>query len=132
MEQNPGKQPVGLGRRSSGVRLTRFVEIRCYTLKPATRAAFHGLLVEQSVPMLHRWQVDVVACGPSAHDDNSYYLIRAYASLAERQQSQDAFYSSNEWRRGPRQAIVDCIESDMSVVIEMDADTIDGLRRAPG
>ena len=109
--------------------MNRFVEIRSYNLKPGTRPEFHQLVVDQSIPMLHRWGVDVVAFGPSLHDNDSYYLIRAYASLEDRERSQEAFYGSDEWRRGPRQAIVDCIESDTSVVVEMDASTIDGLRR---
>jgi hypothetical protein len=109
--------------------MTKFVEIRTYNLKPGTRAEFHRLVVEQSLPMLRRWQVDVVAFGPSLHDDDSYFLIRAYTSLEDRERSQEAFYGSDEWRRGPRQAIVDCIENDASVVLEMDIDTIDRLRR---
>jgi len=113
-----------------GAHLNRFVEIRAYNLHPGTRGRFHRLVVEQSVPMLYRWEVDVVAFGPSPHDEDSYFLIRAYASLEDRQRSQDAFYTSAEWRRGPRQSVVDCIASDTSVVIEMDLDTIDGLRRA--
>jgi hypothetical protein len=109
--------------------MNRFVEIRSYNLKPGTRPEFHRLVMEHSLPMLQRWRVDVVACGPSPHDDTSYYLIRAYASLEDRERSQDAFYGSDEWRRGPRQAILDCIESDTSVVIEMRVSTLDGLRR---
>jgi hypothetical protein len=109
--------------------MKRFVEIRSYNLKPGTRPEFHRLVIEQSLPMLQRWGVYVVAYGPSPHDDASYYLIRAYASLEDRGRSQDAFYSSDEWRRGPRQAIVDCIESDTSVVIEMAVSAIDGLRQ---
>jgi hypothetical protein len=109
--------------------MNRFVEIRSYNLKPGRRAEFHRLVVDQSMPMLQRWKVDVVAFGPSLHDDDSYYLIRAYASLEDLERSQDDFYGSDEWRAGPRQAIVNCIESDTSVVIEMDPDTIDRLRR---
>jgi hypothetical protein len=109
--------------------MNRVVEIRSYNLKPGRRAEFHRLVVEHSIPMLERWQVEVVAFGPSPHDEDSYYLIRAYAGLQERQRSQDAFYGSDEWRQGPRQAIVDCIESDTSVVLELDPETIDGLRR---
>ena len=109
--------------------MSRFVEIRSYNLKPGTRPEFHRLVVEHSLPMLQRWGVDVVAYGPSPHDDASYYLIRAYDSLEDRERSQDAFYSSDEWRRGPRQAILACIESDASVVIEMAVSTIDGLRQ---
>jgi hypothetical protein len=115
---------------SSGIRLNRFVEIRSYNLRPGMRDRFHRLVVEQSVPMLNRWDVDVVLFGPSPHDQDSYFLMRSYTSLEERQRSQDAFYASDEWRRGPRQAIVDCIESDTSVVVEMDLSTVAGLRRA--
>jgi hypothetical protein len=106
-----------------------FVEIRSYNLKPGTRDRLHQMMVEQSLPMLARWDVDVVACGPSLHDQDSYYLMRAYASLAAREQSQDAFYSSDEWRSGPREPILALIESYASVVIEVDDATLEGLRR---
>src|SRR5262245_32731375 len=108
----------------------RFLEIRAYNLKPGTRDAFHRLVVEQSYPMLKRWRVDLVAFGPSLHDDNSYYLMRAYDSLDHRRESQDSFYGSPEWRQGPREAIVSLIESDTSVVLELDERTIDALRRS--
>jgi hypothetical protein len=104
------------------------VEIRSYNLKAGGRDEFHRLVVGASLPMLARWGVDVVAYGPSPHDDTSYYLIRAYGSLAERQAGQDAFYSSAEWRQGPREAIISLIESDTSIVIEMEAAVVDLLR----
>jgi hypothetical protein len=65
---------------------TSAVEIRSYALMPGTRDAFHRLMSGEAVPMLRRWQVDVVAHGPSPHDDDSYYLIRSYRDLAERGQ----------------------------------------------
>jgi hypothetical protein len=83
--------------------MNRVVEIRSYNLKPGTRPTFHQMVVEQAVPMLKRWQGDVVAYGPSLHDEDSYYLMRAYATLEDRQQSQDAFYGSAEWLEGPRE-----------------------------
>jgi hypothetical protein len=93
------------------------VEIRTYTLKPGSGAAFHDTFVEDALPMLQRWGVDVVAFGPSLDDDDAYYLMRAYRSVDERQQSQDAFYGSDEWRNGPREAIVSKIETLISVVV---------------
>ncbi len=108
--------------------MKRWVEIRSYNLKPGSRDEFHRLVLEESLPMLKRWKVDVVAFGPSPHDDTSYYLIRAYESLDDRQSSQDAFYGSPEWRQGPRQAIISLIESDTSIVIEMDSPVVDLLR----
>jgi hypothetical protein len=109
--------------------MTRYVEIRSYNLKPGTGADFDRLAAEQAVPMLRRWNVDVVSYGASLQDADSYYLIRAYASLAEREQSQHAFYGSDEWRQGPREAILALIDSYTSVVIEMDEPTLRGLRR---
>jgi len=81
--------------------MKHFVEIRSYSLKPGTRDEFHRLFIEEAFPMLKRWDVDVVAYGPSLHDENLYHLMRRYDSLAHRQQSEDAFYGSNEWRQGP-------------------------------
>jgi hypothetical protein len=55
--------------------------------------------------------------------------MRAYPSLDDRQRSQDAFYGSEEWRRGPREEILSYIDSHTSVVLGLDAVTIAGLRR---
>ena len=109
--------------------MKKLVEIRSYNLKPGRRDEFHRLVLEKSLPMLKKWKVDLVAFGPSPHDDNSYYLIRSYKNLEDRQTSQDSFYGSDEWRKGPREAIVPLIESDTSIVIEMEEATVDALRR---
>jgi hypothetical protein len=110
--------------------MNKVVEIRSYNLKPGSRGEFHRLVVEVSLPMLQRWGVDVVAFGPSPHDDSSYYLMRAYDSLEHRQSSQDAFYGSPEWRQGPREKIVSLIDSHTSIVIELDSSAVDSLRKS--
>jgi len=109
--------------------MKKFVEILSLNLKPGRRDEFHSLYLEKSLPLLKRWKVDVVAFGPSPHDSNSYYVIRAYDSLDDRQSSQEAFYGSSDWRQGPREAIIALIESDTSIVIEMEEATVDALRR---
>lgn len=105
----------------------KVVEIRSYRLS-GSRDAFHALVVERSIPMLSRWNVDVVAFGPSLHDEDSYVLIRSYESLDQRQASQDAFYGSAEWKEGPRDALMAMIESYTTVVLEMDEATVEALR----
>ena len=97
--------------------MTAVIEIRTYKLKQGSGAAFHRTVVEESLPMLERWGVEVVAFGLSLDEEDCYVLIRAYPSLEERQRSQDAFYGSDEWRNGPREAIVSRIDSDISVVL---------------
>jgi NIPSNAP protein len=108
--------------------MNQIVEIRTYNLKPGSRERFARFAVEQVMPMLARWDTDVVRHGPSAHDENTYFLIRAYASLDDRQQRQDAFYGSAEWMQGPRASILELIENFTSLALELDASTLAGLR----
>ena len=111
--------------------MKRLVEIRSYNLKAGQRDAFHRLVVEKSLPLLKKWRVDVIDFGPSPHDDDSYYLIRAYRDLADRQASQEAFYGSPDWRQGPRDEILPLIDAHTSIVIEMDDTTLSALRKGP-
>lgn len=106
----------------------RVVEVRSYNLKPGTRDRFHGLFLREALPMLHRWKVDVIAYGPSLHDAGSYFLIRGFRSVEDRQTSEDAFYGSDEWRNGPRDAILADIVNYTTIVIRLEADAIAGLR----
>ena len=104
------------------------VEIRSYNLKPGSRERFGRIVTETVMPMLARWGAEVVRHGPSEHDQDSYFLIRAYASLEDRQQRQDAFYGSDEWKLGPRESVLELIENFTSVALELDSATIAGLR----
>lgn len=55
--------------------------------------------------------------------------IRRYDSLAHREESEDAFYGSDEWRQGPREAIIALIESYTEIVLELDEVIVRGLRK---
>ena len=105
------------------------IEIRSYNLAPGSREEFHHLFLAEDYPLLMRWNVDVVTYGPSLHDADSYYLMRRYDSLAHREQGEDDFYGSEEWRQGPREAILALIQNYTEIVIELDETTIQGLRR---
>jgi NIPSNAP len=107
----------------------RIVEFRALNIKPGSRAEFHRVYVERSLPLLRKWKFDVVSYGPSPHDETSYYVIRSFKDLAERQASEDAFYGSDDWRKGPREALLSLIESYADVVLELDESFIAALRR---
>jgi len=108
--------------------MNHFLEIRSYNLKPGSRDEFHRLFMEEAMPLLKRWNVDVVSYGPSLHDENSYYLMRRYDSLDQREESENAFYGSDEWRQGPREAIIALIENYTEIVLELNEVTVQGLR----
>ena len=108
--------------------MSQLIEIRSYNLKPGTREEFHRLFLQEAFPMLQRWNVDVVAYGPSIHDQDSYFLIRRFDTLAGREESENAFYGSDEWKQGPREAIIALIDNYTEIVLELEEATIDGLR----
>lgn len=108
----------------------RILEIRSYNLKEGTRDAFHERFVRDSLPLLLRRNIDVVAYGPSLHDKTSYFLMRAFASLAERDRVEEAFYQSREWLDGPRAAVMAAIDSYTTVIIEVDDETLRRLRQS--
>ena len=54
--------------------------------------------------------------------------MRRFDSLAQREASENAFYGSDEWNQGPREAILALIESYTEVVLALDESTLDGLR----
>lgn len=109
--------------------MKRLVEIRAYKLKSQALEAFHAAVVASAMPMLARWGTDVVAFGPG-HEPDTYFLVRAYDDLADLNNRQDAFYGSDEWRSGPREAIVAHIESYVSTVLHLSSESVEDLRRS--
>jgi hypothetical protein len=109
--------------------MSHILEIRTLTLKPNSREEFHRLYLEEALPRLQRWNFDVVMHGPSLHDENTYYVIRRYDSLTQREQMEDDYYASDDWRKGPREAILALIESYVDAVWEVNASTVEGLRK---
>lgn len=107
---------------------SRVVEVRSYNLKPGTRDRFQETFLKEALPMLKRWKVDVVAYGPSRHDTDSWFLMRAFDSVDQRQKDEDAFYGSEEWKQGPRERILADIVSYTTIVIDVDDATLRGLR----
>ena len=109
--------------------MNHFVEFRLLNLKTGTREQFHRLYIQEALPLLQRWNIDVVAHGPSLHDENTYYVIRRFDTLTHCEQSEDAFYGSDDWIKGPREAMVALIENYTDIVLELDEAIIQGLRK---
>lgn len=104
------------------------VEIRAYNLKPGTRARFHRIFLTEALPLLREHDIDVVAWGASLHDEDSYFLIRAFRDLDERRRLEDGFYGSAAWQNGPRDAVLSLIESYTTIVLPLDHSTVEALR----
>ncbi len=106
----------------------RLVEIRAYRLKPGTRADFDAAVTQRALPMVRAYGMDVVAHGPVPNDENGYFLVRSFASLAELTAQEDEFYGSAPWREGPREALVSRIETYVDTLLWLGPASIEDLR----
>jgi hypothetical protein len=95
-------------------------EIRIYKLKENKAALFYKVFLEQSLPMMKRWQVNILDYGFSLIDNDSFYLIRSYESIEHRSESQNAFYGSDEWINGPEKLIMECIHTYNTSVVDQE------------
>lgn len=94
----------------------RGLEIRTYRIRNEERDEF-ARRVRAVVPMLERYGIHVVGYGPSVDDDEHYVLLRSFASHAEREVQEAAFYDGDEWRSGPREGILELIETYRTIVL---------------
>jgi len=106
----------------------RLVEIRAYRLKPGTRDDFHAAMTARALPMVRTYGMDVVAHGPAPQDDNGYFLVRSFESLAQLTAQEDDFYGSTAWREGPREALVSRIDTYIDTLLWLSPSAIDDLR----
>jgi hypothetical protein len=95
----------------------KVIEILTIDVKPGKRDEFHKLYESAALPLLKKWRFEVIAYGPSLHDANSYYVVCLFKSLKNRQESEDAYYSSDDWKNGPRTAILGLVEHFAYTVI---------------
>jgi hypothetical protein len=101
--------------------MSSVIELRVYRLKPGTRDAFLRRFTEEIGPMLARFGIAVVAAEPSLHDEQSFTLVRAFPSLAEREAQLARFYGSDEWLSRHEAAVMGMIEQYDTCVIGADA-----------
>ena len=109
--------------------MTRVVETLLYTLKPGTEREFHAIMQDISIPLHEKAGMDVVAYGPSLHQADAYLLIRAYRDLDHLTRSQADFYQSEDWRSGPRAAIIERIAESLKAVTELPVTAVEALRQ---
>lgn len=96
----------------------RVQEILIYKLKEKVGHEFHKIMIGESVPLHKKKGIKIVYCGNSLHDLDSYCLIREFDSLEHLEQSQEKFYSDEEWIHGPREKIVSLITASDRFIIK--------------
>lgn len=101
-------------------KIDRVVEIINYQLMPGTGYQFHQIMKTVSAPLHHDAGLEVLAFGNSLHDEDAYFLIRAFGSLTHMAASLGGFYESVTWKNGPRSHIMACIKTSSKSVLILD------------
>lgn len=109
----------------------KLVEIRTYKLKSGAAARFVAVF-QDALPLVRESGMDVVAFGRSDHEYESFYLIRAYNDRAHLEAQQNAFYSSDAWRSGPREALIACLDDYLNTLIWLSEQSVEDLRSHNG
>jgi hypothetical protein len=99
------------------------LDLRTYKLVPGGGETFDRILPESALPMLGRYEIDVVGYGSSLTDNDRYYLARAFPSASSREQRLGAFYGSDEWKQGYESIVSELIDTYHTVVIPVTSPT---------
>jgi hypothetical protein len=83
-----------------------------------------------ALPIVRASGMDVLAHGRSDHERTSYFLVRAFKAHAHLQAQQQAFYSSNGCKLGPRENLVSCVAHYTNTLLWLSEDAVEDLRRS--
>lgn len=93
------------------------VEILTYRLKPGTAGGFAEAMAKES-ELLHKDAgIDILFHGAISGDPLIYILARQYTNRTTMERQLSEFYGSKPWRDGPRQAIVDAIDTTDQMIV---------------
>ena len=103
----------------SGRADTPVLDLRTYQLVPGGGEDFDSIFCERALPMLERFEIEVLRYGPSLEDADLYFLMRIFPSVTHRNEQLDAFYGSDEWRQNHRDDVLALIETHHTLIIRL-------------
>lgn len=109
------------------------LDLRIYRIKPGKCEEFDSLVREETVPLARSFGQQVVTFGRSLEDDDVYFLVRAFASAAERRSGLDEFYGSTEWEARYDNRVGEMLVSYEIAVLTVPTGTVDRwIESGPG
>ena len=96
------------------------LEVRIFRAHHGRRNELLARFRDELLPMLKRHSVEPIHWGPSLHDEDSCFLIRAWPSAAERQEKLDAMYGGAEWLMNQEEQVLGMIDTMNSCIFEAD------------
>lgn len=97
---------------------TPVLEILTIKIKRGLRELFREVYIRESLPLQKKWKLKVLFHGRSLHDNDTYVVIRLFESLTDHELRTGDFYASDDWRTGPREALLNMIENISTAMVD--------------
>lgn len=104
------------------------LEVLVYRISHGRRAAFHEALQQGALSQMEQQGFTVVGFGPSRHDQDSYYLLRAYPSMEYRAKVLDRCPTESSWLRAHQPELGGMVESCNVAVLPCEPEGIEKLK----
>jgi len=104
------------------------LEVLIYKISPGKREAFHQALQHSALPRMERAGLTLVGFGPSRHDQDSYYLLRAYPSMEYHAQTLGRHYQDLGWLEQHHPELSPMVETCSVVVVPCEPEGIEKLK----
>jgi quinol monooxygenase YgiN len=104
-----------------------YLEILVYRVHPGRREAFHHALQTVALKTMEGAGLTVVGFGPSSHDADTYFLLRAYPSLEFRARALEHYLSSPEWQQADA-ALAPLLQDCSTAVLPCEPKGIESLK----
>ena len=105
-----------------------YLEMLLYRLVPGRGEEFHAAFEQSSLELMERLGLTVVGYGPSQHDGDCYYLMRAYPSLEYRDQLLERCARDREWQQEYAARLAPVIASCITVIVPCEHEGIEKLK----
>lgn len=104
------------------------LEVLVYKISHGQRAAFHEALQRGALPQMEEQGFTVVGFGPSRHDQDSYYLLRAYPSMEYRARVLERCRGDGHWLKVHQPEMGEWVESCSVAVLPCEPAGIEKLK----
>jgi hypothetical protein len=105
------------------------LEVKIVRIHHGQRDAYHDYMREGLARVYEAQGLRYIYYGPSLHDEDSYFVIRAHPSVADRAERLDAVYGSQDWLMNHEEKVLAMVESMDTALFDADDQLIEALKK---
>ena len=105
------------------------VEIKTLRIHHGQRDAYHAYMLDSLERVYEAQGIQYIYYGPSLHGEDSYFVVRAHPTVADRAEKLDAVYGGSDWLMTHEEKVLPMVESMNTAVFAADDQLIAALKK---